>query len=297
MWLIFCLVVALDGASRRRSRRSCRRCSCRSRSPRSGSSCAGRGSRSATCGRPRGAAGARSAPCSRSRRCSRRSSWAPWPGRSHPGACPPDGGGDRVTSWLNLTSLLIGALFVATCAYLAAVFLVDDARRAGERELEAYFRRRALGGGARGRCSRARGAARAARMTPARCSTGSPATPSRWWSLSGLAGVGAMVLLARSAPRGSRALAVIAVATIVWGWGRRPVPLPPPRPPRRSMRRPRTTPPWSRCSWSSGWPRSWSCRPWRCSTCSTSAAHSMVRARAWNVGGRDLTGPSRVAGP
>ena len=39
--------------------------------------------------------------------------------------------GDPVTSWLNPLSLLIGALFVATCAYLAAVFLVSDARRAG----------------------------------------------------------------------------------------------------------------------------------------------------------------------
>ena len=39
--------------------------------------------------------------------------------------------GDPVTSWLNAVSLLIGALFVATCAYLAAVFLVSDARRRG----------------------------------------------------------------------------------------------------------------------------------------------------------------------
>ena len=39
--------------------------------------------------------------------------------------------GDPVTSWLNPLSLLIGVLFVATCAYLAAVFLISDARRAG----------------------------------------------------------------------------------------------------------------------------------------------------------------------
>src|SRR3954470_294274 len=36
--------------------------------------------------------------------------------------------GDSVTSWLNPLSLLIGALFVATSAYLAAVFLISDAR-------------------------------------------------------------------------------------------------------------------------------------------------------------------------
>src|SRR6476660_9200592 len=35
--------------------------------------------------------------------------------------------GDAVTSWLNVTSLVIGALFVATSAYVAAVFLTYDA--------------------------------------------------------------------------------------------------------------------------------------------------------------------------
>src|SRR3954447_2790051 len=53
--------------------------------------------------------------------------------------------GDAVTSWLNPLSLVIGALFVATSAYLAAVFLVSDARRAGAADLEQYFRRRAVG--------------------------------------------------------------------------------------------------------------------------------------------------------
>ena len=52
--------------------------------------------------------------------------------------------GDPVTSWLNPLSLLIGALFVATSAYLAAVFLISDARRAGAPDLEAYFATRAL---------------------------------------------------------------------------------------------------------------------------------------------------------
>jgi cytochrome bd ubiquinol oxidase subunit II len=55
--------------------------------------------------------------------------------------------GDQFTSWLNPTSLLIGTLAVATASYTAAVFLCGDAIRAGERELEADFRRRALGAG------------------------------------------------------------------------------------------------------------------------------------------------------
>ena len=52
--------------------------------------------------------------------------------------------GDPVTSWLNAASLLTGALFVATSAYLAAVFLVSDSRRAGDADLERYFTARAL---------------------------------------------------------------------------------------------------------------------------------------------------------
>ena len=52
--------------------------------------------------------------------------------------------GDAVTSWLNPLSLVIGALFVATGAYLSAVFLVSDARRAGAADLERYFSTRAL---------------------------------------------------------------------------------------------------------------------------------------------------------
>src|SRR4029078_7193844 len=52
--------------------------------------------------------------------------------------------GDAVTSWFNPLSLVIGALFVATSAYLAAVFLVSAARRAGAADLERYFRTRAL---------------------------------------------------------------------------------------------------------------------------------------------------------
>src|SRR4029079_7209597 len=52
--------------------------------------------------------------------------------------------GDPVTSWLNPLSLVIGALFVATSAYLAAVFLISDARRALAPDLVRAFRTRAL---------------------------------------------------------------------------------------------------------------------------------------------------------
>jgi cytochrome bd ubiquinol oxidase subunit II len=56
--------------------------------------------------------------------------------------------GDLVTSWLNPTSIFIGALAVAFCAYLAAVYLSADAARRGDADLVAAFRARALAAGA-----------------------------------------------------------------------------------------------------------------------------------------------------
>lgn len=56
--------------------------------------------------------------------------------------------GDLFTSWLNPTSLFIGALSVAFSAYMAAVWLCGDAVRREEADLVAPFRKRALGAGA-----------------------------------------------------------------------------------------------------------------------------------------------------
>ena len=56
-------------------------------------------------------------------------------------------GGNLVSSWINPTSLLVGALAVATSAYIAAVFLAADAARISDPDLERRFRARALGAG------------------------------------------------------------------------------------------------------------------------------------------------------
>jgi cytochrome d ubiquinol oxidase subunit II len=56
--------------------------------------------------------------------------------------------GHLVTSWLNPTSILIGALAVVFSAYLAAIYLAADAVRRDEPDLVEPFRRRALGAGA-----------------------------------------------------------------------------------------------------------------------------------------------------
>jgi cytochrome bd ubiquinol oxidase subunit II len=126
--------------------------------------------------------------------------------------------GDPVTSWLNLLSLVIGALFVATSAYLAAVFLVSDARRAGAPDLERYFATRAFA------TAVATGALAVAGIFALRDDaryvydglTGD-ALPLVIASL--LCGAAVLVLLRRGARRGVRPLAVGAVAAVVCGWG------------------------------------------------------------------------------
>ena len=54
------------------------------------------------------------------------------------------GGSGDALGWIGPLPLLVGALFVASCAYVAAVFLLDDCRRAGDEELAAYFERRSV---------------------------------------------------------------------------------------------------------------------------------------------------------
>jgi cytochrome bd ubiquinol oxidase subunit II len=126
--------------------------------------------------------------------------------------------GDPVTSWLNGVSILIGLLFVATCAYIAAVFLVSDARRASAEDLERYFRTRALAAAVVAGALAVAGIlvlkGDASYVYDRLTSEGLPLV-----IVSGLCGLGALVLLARGASRGARPLAVGAVVAVVWGWG------------------------------------------------------------------------------
>jgi cytochrome bd ubiquinol oxidase subunit II len=126
--------------------------------------------------------------------------------------------GDPVTSWLNPLSLLIGALFVATSAYLAAVFLVSDARRAGLPDIERYFAARALA------TAVATGALAAAGIVALRADArfvydGLTGDGLPLVVMSLLCGAAALVLLRRRAHRGVRPLAIGAVVAIVGGWG------------------------------------------------------------------------------
>ena len=126
--------------------------------------------------------------------------------------------GDPLTSWVNAVSLLIGVLFVATGAYLSAVFLVSDARRFGDPELERYFAARALGASVVAGAVAIAGIfvlhADARYIYDGLTSEGLPLV-----LLSLACGAGALVLLWRKARRGIRPLAVGAVAAVIWGWG------------------------------------------------------------------------------
>ncbi|HEY6746955.1 MAG TPA: cytochrome d ubiquinol oxidase subunit II [Mycobacteriales bacterium] len=137
--------------------------------------------------------------------------------------------GDRVTSWLNPTSVVFGTLAVAASAFLAAVFLVSDARRYGAPDLVAYFRRRSvLAGGA----LLAVGAVGlvAFRFDARPLYDGLL----RGWGLALLlvavvATVGTALLLRRGNHLGTRLAALAAVTSMVLAWGlaQRPYVLPP----------------------------------------------------------------------
>jgi cytochrome d ubiquinol oxidase subunit II len=126
--------------------------------------------------------------------------------------------GDPVTSWLNGVSLLTGALFVATGAYLSAVFLISDAHRSGNHDLERYFRTRALVAAVVTGAIALAGIfvyrADARFIYDGLTNEGLPLVIA-----SALFGLGVLALLWRGERRGTRALSIGAVVAVVWGWG------------------------------------------------------------------------------
>ncbi len=134
------------------------------------------------------------------------------------GNVPAAGDGDAFSSWLQPLPLLVGALFVATGAYISAVFLVDDARRSGDSELEGYFARRALGAAVAAGIAAAFGLVElheeAHYVYNRLLHQGLPLV-----ILSGLCGLAVLALLLRGARRGLRPLAALAIVAVIWGWG------------------------------------------------------------------------------
>jgi cytochrome bd ubiquinol oxidase subunit II len=131
--------------------------------------------------------------------------------------------GNVVTSWLNPTSALSGALAVLADMYLAAVYLTADTRRSGQPELAAEFRRRALAAGV------VTGLVAAAGLVVVHSDA-----PRLWAGLSGraqfwpapalvavsaAAGVASLALLMVRRYLLVRITAALAVAAVLWGWG------------------------------------------------------------------------------
>ncbi|MER6510391.1 cytochrome d ubiquinol oxidase subunit II [Nonomuraea sp. NPDC001636] len=136
-------------------------------------------------------------------------------GRVPPGVAK----GDLVGSWVNPTSMAVGALGVGTAAYLAAVYLTRDARRGGQEDLAEQFRRRALG------CGAVVGVLAAVSLLVLRADapalfaelTTGRALP--LLALSVLAGLASLVLLWRRSYLAVRLSAALAVTGLLWGWG------------------------------------------------------------------------------
>jgi len=134
------------------------------------------------------------------------------------GNVPPEGNGAAFSSWLEPLPLLTGAMFVASGAYLAAIFLIADSRRAGDAEMEEYFRRRALGAAAVAGAFAVAGIfalhSDARYVFDRLVAEGLPLA-----ILSALCGLGVLAMLLRRQTRGLRPLAILAVAAVIWGWG------------------------------------------------------------------------------
>jgi cytochrome d ubiquinol oxidase subunit II len=134
------------------------------------------------------------------------------------GNVPAEGNGAAFSSWLEPLPLLTGALFVASGAYLAAIFLVADSHRAGDKEMEGYFAGRALAVGLVAGALAVLGLvalhADAPYVYERLVVEGLPLV-----IVSILSGFGVLALLLRRGRRGLRPLAIFAVAAVIWGWG------------------------------------------------------------------------------
>ena len=132
----------------------------------------------------------------------------------------PSGGdaGDWWSSWMNPTSVLGGVLAVVVCAYLAAVYLVADARRLEQDDMAEYFRRRAIAMAIVAGAVAVIGVfvlyADATYLFHGLTSRALPLV-----IVSALCGLGSLWLLLRGDHRFARLLAIGAVGAVVVGWG------------------------------------------------------------------------------
>jgi cytochrome bd ubiquinol oxidase subunit II len=133
------------------------------------------------------------------------------------GRVPPAGGGDPIGSWLHPTSIAVGLLAVAAGAYISGAFLTADARR-GAPALVDSFRWRTLAAGVVAGGLAITGLlvlrADAPRLFDDLLGPGLP-----FVAASVVAGTVSLVLCVFADARWTRGFAVVAVATVVLGWG------------------------------------------------------------------------------
>ena len=134
------------------------------------------------------------------------------------GRVPATGRGDLWTSWLNPTSVFGGMIAVGTCAVLAGTFLCTDAHRAGSDRLAEQLRRRTLG------VAVVTGAVVFAALVPLEqdaptLAAGLQNRAAPLIALSAMGGIATVLLLATRRFAVARLTAVVAVASVVSGWG------------------------------------------------------------------------------
>ncbi|MBC9225383.1 cytochrome d ubiquinol oxidase subunit II [Aeromicrobium sp. 636] len=134
------------------------------------------------------------------------------------GRVPAEGRGDLWTSWLNPTSILGGIIAVGTCAFLGGVFLTADADRGGRTALAESLRRRTMVVGV------GTGVVVFAALVPIAedsptLAAGLEGRAAPLIVASALAGAATWVLLFRRSYSPARVTAVVAVASVITGWG------------------------------------------------------------------------------
>jgi cytochrome bd ubiquinol oxidase subunit II len=134
------------------------------------------------------------------------------------GRVPTRGYGDAIDSWNNATSVLGGVLAILVCAYQAAVYLTESARAGRDRGLVDYFRLRALATAlVTGAVSI--GGIFVLREDAHRLFHQLMRDGLALLIVAALLGIAGVVQLVRRRYRGLRALASLAVAAVVIGWG------------------------------------------------------------------------------